>query len=118
MGDRPARPPDRLTLNCAIVIAEIEGPEADLRIVDQLSLGDFRYLHSTGPNSYDVSGGPTRHVRPFDVQDNSPARPPNGASSNADQRKSLASQARVRSSWVRPLQLRPDLVRGPQCPPW
>ena len=36
-------------LNRAIAIAEIEGPEAGLRIVDQLSpsLGDFRYLYST-----------------------------------------------------------------------
>ena len=36
-------------LNRAIAIAEIEGPEAGLRIINQLSpsLGDFRYLHST-----------------------------------------------------------------------
>jgi RNA polymerase sigma-70 factor (ECF subfamily) len=34
-------------LNHAIAVAEIEGPEAGLRIVDQLSLDDFRYLHST-----------------------------------------------------------------------
>jgi RNA polymerase sigma-70 factor, ECF subfamily len=36
-------------LNRAIAVAEIEGPEAGLRIIDRLnpSLGDFRYLHST-----------------------------------------------------------------------
>jgi len=34
-------------LNRAIAIAESEGPEAGLRIVDQLRLDDFRYLHST-----------------------------------------------------------------------
>jgi RNA polymerase sigma-70 factor, ECF subfamily len=34
-------------LNRAIAIAETEGPEAGLRIADQLGLGDFRYLHST-----------------------------------------------------------------------
>ena len=34
-------------LNRAIAIAETEGPEAGLRIVDQLGLSDFRYLHST-----------------------------------------------------------------------
>ncbi|HLI57235.1 MAG TPA: sigma-70 family RNA polymerase sigma factor [Actinomycetota bacterium] len=34
-------------LNRAIAIAEIEGPEAGLRIVDRLGLTDFRYLHST-----------------------------------------------------------------------
>jgi RNA polymerase sigma-70 factor (ECF subfamily) len=34
-------------LNRAIAIAEIEGPEAGLRIVDQLGLDDFRYLHAT-----------------------------------------------------------------------
>jgi RNA polymerase sigma-70 factor (ECF subfamily) len=36
-------------LNRAIAVAEIEGPQAGLRIVDQLSpsLGEFRYLYST-----------------------------------------------------------------------
>ncbi|GAA0724041.1 RNA polymerase subunit sigma-24 [Dactylosporangium roseum] len=34
-------------LNRAIAVAEIEGPEAGLRIVDGLGLDDFRYLHST-----------------------------------------------------------------------
>ncbi|HZD70894.1 MAG TPA: DUF6596 domain-containing protein [Actinomycetes bacterium] len=34
-------------LNRAIAIAETEGPEAGLRIVDGLGLDDFRYLHST-----------------------------------------------------------------------
>ncbi|MEV7237422.1 hypothetical protein AB0N06_26695 [Streptomyces sp. NPDC051020] len=34
-------------LNRAIAVAETDGPEAGLRIVDQLGLDDFRYLHST-----------------------------------------------------------------------
>jgi RNA polymerase sigma-70 factor (ECF subfamily) len=34
-------------LNRAIAIAETEGPEAGLRIVDGLGLDDFRYFHST-----------------------------------------------------------------------
>jgi len=34
-------------LNRAIAIAETESPEAGLRILDQLGLEDFRYLHST-----------------------------------------------------------------------
>jgi RNA polymerase sigma-70 factor, ECF subfamily len=34
-------------LNRAIAVAETEGPEAGLRIVGQLGLDDFRYLHST-----------------------------------------------------------------------
>jgi RNA polymerase sigma-70 factor (ECF subfamily) len=34
-------------LNRAIAIAETEGPEAGLRIIDGLGLDDFRYLHST-----------------------------------------------------------------------
>jgi RNA polymerase sigma-70 factor (ECF subfamily) len=34
-------------LNRAIAVAETEGPEAGLRIVDQLGLDHFRYLHST-----------------------------------------------------------------------
>lgn len=34
-------------LNRAIAVAETDGPEAGLRIVDELQLDDFRYLHST-----------------------------------------------------------------------
>ncbi|HEY3561171.1 MAG TPA: sigma-70 family RNA polymerase sigma factor [Kribbella sp.] len=34
-------------LNRAIAVAETEGPEAGLRILDRLGLQDFRYLHST-----------------------------------------------------------------------
>jgi RNA polymerase sigma-70 factor (ECF subfamily) len=34
-------------LNRAIAIAETEGPEAALRVIDSLDLDDFRYLHST-----------------------------------------------------------------------
>jgi RNA polymerase sigma-70 factor (ECF subfamily) len=34
-------------LNRAVSVAEVEGPEAGLRIVDQLALDDYRYLHST-----------------------------------------------------------------------
>ena len=34
-------------LNRAIAVAEVDGPEAGLRILDALGLEDFRYLHST-----------------------------------------------------------------------
>jgi RNA polymerase sigma-70 factor, ECF subfamily len=34
-------------LNRAIAVAESEGPEAGLELVDRLELDDFRYLHST-----------------------------------------------------------------------
>jgi RNA polymerase sigma-70 factor, ECF subfamily len=34
-------------LNRAIAVAEVEGPEAALEIVDALSLDDYQYLHST-----------------------------------------------------------------------
>ena len=34
-------------LNRAIAVAEVDGPEAGLRIVDSLALEDFRYLHTT-----------------------------------------------------------------------
>jgi RNA polymerase sigma-70 factor, ECF subfamily len=34
-------------LNRAIAVAETEGPEAGLRVLDRLGLDDFRYLHST-----------------------------------------------------------------------
>jgi RNA polymerase sigma-70 factor (ECF subfamily) len=34
-------------LNRAVAVAEDEGPEAGLAIVDRLALEDYRYLHST-----------------------------------------------------------------------
>ena len=34
-------------LNRAVAVAEVEGPEAALQIVDALALGDYQYLHST-----------------------------------------------------------------------
>ncbi|HSS03795.1 MAG TPA: RNA polymerase sigma factor [Solirubrobacterales bacterium] len=34
-------------LNRAVAVAEVDGPEAALDIVDRLTLGDYRYLHST-----------------------------------------------------------------------
>jgi RNA polymerase sigma-70 factor (ECF subfamily) len=34
-------------LNRAVAVAEADGPEAGLRIVDQLPLDDYRYLHTT-----------------------------------------------------------------------
>ncbi len=34
-------------LNRAVAVAEAEGPEAGLRIVDSLTLADYRYFHST-----------------------------------------------------------------------
>jgi RNA polymerase sigma-70 factor (ECF subfamily) len=34
-------------LNRAVAVAEVDGPEAALRIVDGLPLDDYRYLHST-----------------------------------------------------------------------
>jgi RNA polymerase sigma-70 factor (ECF subfamily) len=34
-------------LNRAIAVAEAQGPEAGLEIVDRLPLGDYRYLHAT-----------------------------------------------------------------------
>ena len=37
-------------LNRAVAVAEAEGPEAGLGIVDRLELGDYRYLHSTRPS--------------------------------------------------------------------
>jgi RNA polymerase sigma-70 factor (ECF subfamily) len=34
-------------LNRAVAVAETEGPEAGLRMIDELDLGDYHYLHST-----------------------------------------------------------------------
>jgi RNA polymerase sigma-70 factor (ECF subfamily) len=36
-----------VNLNRAVAVAEVEGPEAGLQIVDRLGLDDYRYLHST-----------------------------------------------------------------------
>ena len=36
-----------MELNRAVAVAEAEGPEAGLRIVDRLDLDDYRYLHAT-----------------------------------------------------------------------
>jgi RNA polymerase sigma-70 factor, ECF subfamily len=33
-------------LNRAVAVAETEGPEEGLRLIDQLALEDYRYLHS------------------------------------------------------------------------
>ena len=47
---RRARPPDRspvVELNRAVAVAEAEGPEAGLAIVDGLAIEDYRYLHAT-----------------------------------------------------------------------
>ena len=34
-------------LNRAVAVAEVEGPEAALSIVDALALDEYQYLHST-----------------------------------------------------------------------
>ena len=34
-------------LNRAVAVAEVDGPEAALRLVDGLDLDDYRYAHST-----------------------------------------------------------------------
>jgi RNA polymerase sigma-70 factor (ECF subfamily) len=36
-----------VTMNRAVAIAELEGPEAALSLLDDLDLGDYRYYHST-----------------------------------------------------------------------
>jgi RNA polymerase sigma-70 factor (ECF subfamily) len=36
-----------VTMNRAIALAELEGPEAALALLDRLELGDYRYYHST-----------------------------------------------------------------------
>ena len=36
-----------MELNRAVAVAEVEGPEAALEIVDALALDDYQYLHST-----------------------------------------------------------------------
>jgi RNA polymerase sigma-70 factor (ECF subfamily) len=70
-------------LNRAIAVAETEGPEAGLRIVDGLGLDDFRYRTPPGPNCCAGSGGPARPALPTDVRGISPTTAPNDASWNA-----------------------------------
>lgn len=36
-----------VALNRAVAVAEVEGPESGLRLVDRLPLGDYRYFHAT-----------------------------------------------------------------------
>ena len=36
-----------MTLNRAIAVAELEGPEAALTLLDRLELDQYRYYHST-----------------------------------------------------------------------
>lgn len=36
-----------VALNRGVAVAEVEGPEAGLRLVDRLPLADYRYLHTT-----------------------------------------------------------------------
>ena len=43
-------------LNRAVAVAEVEGPEAGLRLVDRLALDDYRYLHSTRAELLDRLG--------------------------------------------------------------
>jgi RNA polymerase sigma-70 factor (ECF subfamily) len=39
-----------VTMNRAIAVAELEGPEAGLALLDRLELDDYRYYHSTRAN--------------------------------------------------------------------
>jgi len=36
-----------VTLNRAVAVAELEGPQAALALLDRLELDDYRYYHST-----------------------------------------------------------------------
>jgi len=74
-------------LNRAIAVAEIAGPRG--------RPAHRRPTRSRRPNSCDASGGPTKRGTPIDVPNNSPARAPNGASSNAGWRNSQARRAQV-----------------------
>ncbi len=51
-------------LNRAVAIAEVDGPEAGLAIVDRLALRDYRYLHSTRRELLDDSVAPKKHATP------------------------------------------------------
>jgi predicted RNA polymerase sigma factor len=70
-------------LNRAIAIADTEGPETGLRIVEQLGLDDFRYLHSTRAELLRRLARTDQARTPIDVRGSSPTTVLNGASSNA-----------------------------------
>ena len=51
-------------LNRAVAVAEAEGPEAGLDIVDGLDLDDYRYFHATRASCCAASVAPTRPPTP------------------------------------------------------
>ncbi len=52
-------------LSRAVAVAEAQGPEAGLEIVDRLSLEDYRYLHASAASCCGVSGARRRPARPI-----------------------------------------------------
>ena len=69
-------------LNRAIAVAETDGPEAGLRIVDGLGLDDLRYMHSTRAELLRRLGWTDKARDAYRrARGNSPTTVPNGASS-------------------------------------
>src|SRR6266540_202481 len=52
-------------LNRAVALAQVQGPQAGLEIVDRLSLEDYRYLHASAASCCGVSGARRRPARPI-----------------------------------------------------
>jgi RNA polymerase sigma-70 factor (ECF subfamily) len=65
-------------LNRAVALAEIEGPEAALEVIDQLPLDDYRYFHSTRADLLRRLGRNTEariaYGRALALTDNTPER--------------------------------------------
>jgi RNA polymerase sigma-70 factor, ECF subfamily len=65
-------------MNRAIAVAEIDGPQAALEIIDQLPLGDYRYFHSTRADLLRRLGRNTEaraaYGRALELTDNPPER--------------------------------------------
>ncbi len=96
-------------LDRAIAIAETEGPEAGLRVVDGLASRTSATCTPPGVSCCAGSGGPVRRATPIEGHESSPTTAPNVASSSAGSR---SRQARTRDSRGRPTA--PAPWRGPR----
>ena len=68
-------------LNRAIAVAEVDGAEAGLALVDRLDLDGYQYFHSTRADCCAASAGQTRRARSTSARSSSRRPSPSAASS-------------------------------------
>ena len=71
-------------LNRAVAVAEADGPEAGLAIVDGLALDDYRYLHATRGELLRRLGRTTEAREAYRERSSSSTTTPSVACSSAD----------------------------------